>query len=93
MSFWISCPLPFPMHRSVFTGQYRFTRKGRDLIRFAAAGKHIGLYPGAETTAVFAEELTGYDMGRDTVRLPYDEELPAEPIVKIAQWCGMQYGK
>ena len=31
--------------------------KGRNLIHFAASKKHLGLYPGGEATAVFAEEL------------------------------------
>lgn len=31
--------------------------KGRNIIHFAAFKKHIGLYPGGEATAVFAQEL------------------------------------
>ena len=45
-------------------------RKGRNLIHFAASKKHLGLYPGGEATAVFAEELAGYDVSKGTVRLP-----------------------
>ena len=33
--------------------------KGRNLIHFAASKKHIGLYPGDEAVAVFADELEG----------------------------------
>ena len=67
--------------------------KGRSLIHFAAAKKHVGLYPGGEATAVFAEKLKGFDVSKGTVRLPYDRELPAELITQIAQWCRREYGK
>lgn len=67
--------------------------KGRNLIHFAASKKHIGIYPGGEATTVFAEELTGIDVSKGTIRLPYTRELPAELIAKIAKWCYAEYGK
>ena len=67
--------------------------KGQNLIHFAASKKHIGLYPGGEATTVFAEELAGIDVSKGTIRLPYDKELPAELIKKIAVWCREKYGK
>ena len=67
--------------------------KGQNLIHFAASKKHIGIYPGGEATTVFAEELTGIDVSKGTIRLPYDKELPAELIKKIAVWCREKYGK
>ena len=68
-------------------------RKGRNLIHFAAAKKHVGLYPGGEATAVFADELEGFDVSRGTIRLPYDRELPADLIARIAVWCRGTYGR
>ena len=68
-------------------------RKGRNLIHFAAAKKHIGLYPGGEATAVFADALADYDVSKGTIRLPYDRDLPADLIARIAMWCRAQYGK
>ncbi len=65
--------------------------EGKNLISFAASKKHIGLYPGEEATAAFAEELSGFDVNRGTVRLPYDKELPADLIRRIAQWCRERY--
>ncbi len=47
-------------------------RKGRNIIHFAAAKKHIGIYPGGEATTVFAEELAGMDVSKGTIRLPHD---------------------
>ncbi len=67
-------------------------RKGRNIIHFAASKKHLGLYPGGEATTVFSEELEGIDVSKGTIRLPYDKELPAELITKIAKWCLAQYG-
>ena len=62
-------------------------RKGRNIIHFAAARKHVGLYPGEEAGAWFAEELAGYEVSKGTIRLPYDRPLPADLIRRIAGWC------
>ena len=67
--------------------------KGQNLIHFAAARKHMGLYPGGEATTVFAGELKGLDVSKGTIRLPYDRELPEELITKIARWCWREYKK
>lgn len=67
--------------------------KGQNLIHFAAAKKHIGIYPGSEATRVFAEALASFDVSKGTIRLPYDQELPEELIKRIAQWCYAQYAK
>ena len=66
--------------------------KGRNLIHFAASKKHLGLYPGGEATAAFAEELKGFDVSKGAIRLPYEKELPAELIARIARWCLEAYG-
>ena len=67
--------------------------KGRNIIHFAAAKKHIGLYPGGEATTVFAEALKDFDVSKGTIRLPYNRELPVDLITRIAQWCCSEYGK
>ena len=67
--------------------------KGRNIIHFAASKKHLGIYPGGEATSVFSEELTGFDVSKGTIRLPYNKELPKELIEKIAKWCYEQYKK
>ena len=67
--------------------------KGRNLIHFAAFKKHIGLYPGEEATAAFAEKLTGFEVSKGAIRLPHDRELPEELIREIAQWCYRTYAK
>ena len=67
--------------------------KGRNLIHFAASKKHLGLYPGGEATAVFAEELRDFDVSKGTIRIPWDRALPAALIQRIAVWCYEAYSK
>ena len=67
--------------------------KGRNLIHFAASKKHLGLYPGEDAVAHFAEELKDYDVSKGTIRLPYEAELPAGLIQRIARWCCEAYQK
>lgn len=61
--------------------------KGRNLIQFAAAKKHIGLYPGPEAVEAFAAQLTGYKTSKGTIQLSYNKPLPLELIAEIAKWC------
>ena len=61
--------------------------KGKNLIHFAASKKHVGIYPGDEAVAAFAEELDSFDVSKGTLRLPYEEELPLELIQRLARWC------
>ena len=67
--------------------------KGRNLIHFAASKRHLGLYPGDEAVAHFADELQKYDVSKGTIRFPYDAELPAKLIQRIARWCDETYAK
>ena len=67
--------------------------KGRNLIHFAAAKRHLGIYPGNEAAAVFAERLAGFDVSKGTIRIPYTRPLPRELIADIARWCCETYGK
>ena len=57
--------------------------RGRNLIHFAASKRHLGLYPGGEATAVFADALKDYDVSKGTIRILWDRELPVELIRKI----------
>ncbi len=64
--------------------------QGRILIQFAAAKRHIGLYPGPEAVEAFSGRLDGYKTSKGTIQLPYDRPLPLELIQKIAQWCAKE---
>ena len=67
--------------------------KGKNLIHFASFKRHIGLYPGDEAVAAFAEELTGFETSKGTIRLPHDCALPERLISEIAKWCYASYAK
>lgn len=67
--------------------------KGTNLIHFAGFKKHIGIYPGEEAAAAFAEQLTDYDVRKGAIRIDHDQELPEALIRGIAQWCYESYGK
>lgn len=67
--------------------------KGRNIIHFAASKKHLGLYPGGEATAAFAEELRDWDVSKGTIRIPWNRDLPVELIQRIARWCYAAYRK
>lgn len=67
--------------------------KGQNLIHFAAAKKHIGLYPGGKATTVFAEKLAGYKTSKGSIQLPNSQPLPLELIAEIACWCGEENAK
>jgi uncharacterized protein YdhG (YjbR/CyaY superfamily) len=61
--------------------------QGRNIIHFAAFAKWIGLFPGGEATAVFADRLAGYHTTKGGIRLMNDQPLPHELIREIAIWC------
>ena len=60
-----------------------------NIIHFAAQKKHIGLYPGPEAVAFFAEKLdqVGCKYSKGSIRIPYSDLLPLELIAEIARWC------
>lgn len=66
--------------------------KKQNLIQFAAAKKHIGLYPGPEAVAFFSDRLTEYPTSKGTIQLPYSKPLPLALIGEIAKWCEEAYG-
>ena len=63
--------------------------QGHNIIHFAAAKKHIGLYPGPEAVEHFAEKLdqAGCTYSKGSIRIPYSGELPLDLVAEIAAWC------
>lgn len=68
---------------------------GAHLIHFAAAKRHIGLYPTPNGVRQFADELEmlGLSCSKATVRVPYDRELPLDLIARMAKWCWEAYAR
>ena len=63
--------------------------KGHNIIHFAAAKKHIGLYPGPEAVEQFSEKLenAGFKYSKGSIQIPYSDDLPLDLIREIADWC------
>ena len=63
--------------------------KDHNILHFAAAKKHIGLYPGPEAVMEFAEKLdqAGCKYSKGAIQIPYSDDLPLELIAEIADWC------
>jgi uncharacterized protein YdhG (YjbR/CyaY superfamily) len=63
--------------------------QGHNIIHFAAAKKHIGLYPGPEAVEHFSEKLDahGFKHSKGSIQIPYSDELSLSLISAIAAWC------
>lgn len=59
--------------------------QSQPIIYFGANKHHIGIYPTSEGIAFFAAELVGYPTTKGSWHLNYDEPLPEQLIVKMAQ--------
>ena len=62
--------------------------QGHNIIHFASAKKHIGLYPGPAAVEQFAERLeeAGCKYNKGSIQIPYSDELPLNLISEIAAW-------
>lgn len=61
-------------------------KKKNNIIHFAAAKHHIGVYPGPETIEAFRERLKKFKTSKGAVQLPLDKELPLDLIADMARW-------
>ena len=60
--------------------------KGRNIIHFAVAKHHIGLYPGPDAVEAFADCLKEYKTSKGAIQLPNKKELPLKLVAEIARW-------
>ncbi|MCL2111340.1 MAG: DUF1801 domain-containing protein [Clostridiales bacterium] len=68
--------------------------QGENLIHFAAFKNHIGLYPGSEAIAVFANRLAGYKTSKGAVQLPIDKSIDYALVKDLTEWrVGQVAGK
>jgi uncharacterized protein YdhG (YjbR/CyaY superfamily) len=63
-----------------------FKMNGKNLVYFAAAKNHIGLYPTPSAVAAFQQELAGYKTAKGSIQFPMDKPLPATLIRKIVKF-------
>ncbi|MDR1469590.1 MAG: DUF5655 domain-containing protein [Spirochaetaceae bacterium] len=62
-----------------------FSQNG-NLIHFAAAKTHIGIYPGPETITHFADRLRDYPRSKGTVQFPFVRPIPYDLIADMTAW-------
>ncbi|MGI6051667.1 MAG: iron chaperone [Bilifractor sp.] len=64
-------------------------KKKTNIIHFAAAKNHIGIYPGAKAVEHFSDELDRreYKYSKGAIQIPYKKPLPLDFIREIATWC------
>ena len=58
-------------------------KKPAQQIMFVAYPKFISFYPFENTVQNFANELKGYELGKGTVKLPYNQNLPIELLKRM----------
>lgn len=62
-----------------------FARHG-NLVYFAAAKQHIGLYPTASAMMAFRDELAAYSTSQGAIRFPLGDPLPVDLIRRIVEF-------
>ena len=60
--------------------------QGENLIHFAVFKKHIGIYPGGEASAVFADRLTGFKTSKGAIQFPLGKPVDYKLIEDITRW-------
>ncbi|MDR1214715.1 MAG: DUF1801 domain-containing protein [Propionibacteriaceae bacterium] len=60
--------------------------QGQNLVHFAAHARHIGLYPGGEAVAVFADRLAGLKTSKGAIQFPLDQPIDLGLIGDIVAW-------
>ena len=56
------------------------------LLYFAAFKNHIGFFPTPSGIEAFRKELSGYELTKGTIHLPYDKKIPETLIKKIIKF-------
>lgn len=65
-------------------------RQHKNLVYFAAAKNHIGLYPSSAPVEHFKESLTRYKTSKGAIQFPLNEPLPGSLIQEIVKYAALQ---
>jgi len=60
--------------------------RGENLIYFAAAKNHIGIYPTGSGVEAFNHRLAQYNLSKGTIRIPWDQPVPYNLIADITRF-------
>ena len=83
-TIWKAAP---KAEESISYGIPTYKLNGRPLIYFAGHKSHVGLYPMAGAIRQkFKKELSGYEGGKGTIRLPLDEPIPYALIGRLVKF-------
>lgn len=64
--------------------------QNENLVHFAAAKHHIGLYPGESGVRVFADKLKAYKTSKGAIQFPLSEPIPYDLIAEITRFRAME---
>ncbi len=73
-------------------GMPTFTYKGKNLVHFAAATKHIGFYPTPSAISHFEEGIKDYKHSKGAVQFPLDKPLPLELVERMTSFRVTELG-
>jgi len=61
-----------------------FSWKGKKLVAYGAAAKHLSFYPmSGETVEAFQDELEGFATSKGTIRFTPENPLPADLVQRL----------
>ena len=65
-------------------------KRQHNIIHFAAAKKHVGIYPGPDAVEHFVPQLDrhGLKYSKGAIQFPYNKPFPQDLLREIAKWCG-----
>jgi uncharacterized protein YdhG (YjbR/CyaY superfamily) len=63
-----------------------FYLKG-NLVHFGGFKDHISFFPTSYGVTAFADELSGYETSKGTIKFPLDKPLPLDLIKRITEAC------
>jgi uncharacterized protein YdhG (YjbR/CyaY superfamily) len=58
-----------------------------NIMHFAAAKSHLGIYPGAEALVHFKNKISDYESTKGAIRFPFAKPVPCDLIAEIAVWA------
>ncbi len=71
---------------SIAYGMPAYKLDGKPLVYFAGYAGHVGFYATPTGHEAFAEELSGYQQGKGSVRFPHSSPLPLDLVRRVVEF-------